>query len=178
MKRTKMRFAFLTIVGALLAVAGAASLAPAEDKPPAEDAAVKRARKQVQMLDDLYKTAIVLITTHYVEEDSDLPAGEAFIALFDAMKEKGWHEVRLVDATGQPIEEKNRPADAFEKSAIERLKAGKPAEEIVEKEGKRFLRIATPIPVVMEKCVMCHAHYKDAKPGEVIGSLSYTMPIE
>lgn len=34
----------------------------------AEDAAVARTRKQVQMLDDLYKTAIVLVTENYVDE--------------------------------------------------------------------------------------------------------------
>ena len=50
--------------------------------------------------------------------DSDLPAGTAAIALFDAMKKKGWHEVRLLDATGQPIEEKNAPQDAFEIEAV------------------------------------------------------------
>ncbi|MGD9853965.1 MAG: hypothetical protein AB7U20_03350, partial [Planctomycetaceae bacterium] len=59
----------------------------ADDKP--DDAAVERTRKQIRMLDDLYKTAIVLVTTHYVEEDSDLAAGDAFQALFAAMKEKG-----------------------------------------------------------------------------------------
>lgn len=40
-----------------------------------EDPAVERTRRQVRMLDDVYKTAVVLITKHYVKEDSDLPAG-------------------------------------------------------------------------------------------------------
>jgi hypothetical protein len=164
-------------VGLVLALSSASVAADGAPRKE-EDAALARARKQVRMLDDLYKTAIVLVTTHYVEEESDLPAGRAFIALFDAMKEKGWHEVRLIDATGQPYEEKNRPADDFEKKAIEQLKAGKPAEEIVEQDGKRYLRAATPIPVVMKKCVMCHPAYENAKPGEVIGSLSYKLLIE
>jgi hypothetical protein len=30
----------------------------------------------------------------------------------------------------------------------------------------------------MKKCVMCHAHYADAKKGEPIGAISYTVPIE
>jgi hypothetical protein len=34
------------------------------------------------------------------------------------------------------------------------------------------------VPVVMEKCVLCHAHYKNAKKGEPIGALSYTVPVE
>ena len=67
------------------------------------DPALQRTRRQVRMLDDLYKSAVVLITEKYVNTEDDLPAGTAFKALFSAMKNKGWHEVRLVDATGDPI---------------------------------------------------------------------------
>jgi hypothetical protein len=52
---------------------------------PATDPALQRTRREVRMLDDVYKTAIVLITKHYVEENSDLAAGQAFKALFGAM---------------------------------------------------------------------------------------------
>ena len=69
----------------------------------------------MKLLDDIYKTAIVLITKHYVDDDSDLPAGEAFKVLFRGVKEKGWHEVRLLDATGEPLNEENAPQDGFEK---------------------------------------------------------------
>jgi len=31
---------------------------------------------------------------------------------------------------------------------------------------------------VMEKCVMCHAHYADVPKGKPIGVLGYTIPIE
>ena len=146
---------------------------------PADSAAVERTRKQVRMLDDLYKTAVVLITTHYVNEDSDLGAGPAALALFDAMKKKGWHEVRLLDATGLPIEEKNAPKDEFERQGIAKLKAGAEYyDEVVQRDGKPYLRAVTPVPVVMKKCTMCHDHYNDAKPGEAIGALGYTVPIE
>jgi hypothetical protein len=30
----------------------------------------------------------------------------------------------------------------------------------------------------MEKCTMCHEHYKSAKPGEAVGALTYRVPIE
>ncbi len=146
---------------------------------PAEDAGLERARQTTRMLDDLYKTAVVLITQHYVEADSDLPAGSAAIALFDAMKQKGWHEVRLLDATGQPIEEKNAPQDEFESAAVRELLAGKSwHEEVITRDGNRYLRAATPIPVVLAKCTMCHDHYKEAKPNQPIGALSYTLRIE
>lgn len=151
----------------------------AESKEKLADPAVERTRKQVLMLDDLYKSAIVLITDKYVNDSDDLPAGSAFQALFAAMKKKGWHEVRLVDATDAPLRPKNAPADDFEKEAIKRLLEGKAGhEQIVEKDNKRYLRSATAIPVVLKKCIMCHPHYEDAKPGQAIGALSYTILIE
>ena len=151
----------------------------AENKEDKSDPAVERTRKQVLMLDDLYKSAIVLITDKYVNSDSDLPAGSAFQALFGAMKKKGWHEVRLVDATDAPLRPKNAPADDIEKESVKRLLEGKAGhEQIVEKDNKRYLRSATAIPVVMKKCIMCHPHYADAKPGQAIGALSYTILIE
>jgi hypothetical protein len=144
-----------------------------------KDPALQRTRKQVRMLDDIYKTAVVLITSHYVNDEDDLPAGSAAIALFDAIKKKGWHEVRLLDASGEPIEEKNTARDEFEKTAVARLLAGESYYDMeVQKDGTRYLRAATPIPVVLQKCTMCHDNYRKAKKGEPIGALSYTLPIE
>jgi len=156
----------------------AAAAAPSTEKTTdaEQNREIERARREIKLLDDIYKTAIVLITKHYVEEDSDLPAGEAFKVLFDGMQEKGWHQVRLLDATGEPLNDANTPQDDFEKNAIKALLAGKPYyEEKSEKDGKHYLRAATPLPVVMEKCSMCHDNYKDQK---VIGALGYTLPLD
>ena len=167
------------VASSLLLPGGRVDAKPPRKSSAPTQAAIERTRKQVRMLDDLYKTAVVLITKHYVTEKSSLPAGSAAIALFDAMKKKGWHEVRLLDATGEPLEEKNSPRDAFEKQAVKALKAGKGYyERVVQVKGKPFLRAATPIPVVLKKCTMCHENYNDAKKGEPIGALSYTIPIE
>ena len=165
----------LVLVAAVFSV----GLTRSEAQQAKADPALERTRKQVRMLDDLYKTAVVLITTHYVNTDKDLPAGTAAIALFDAMKKKGWHEVRLLDVAGEPIEINNLPKDDFEKAAVAKMKAGEAYyEQVVKKDGKSYLRAATPIPVVMEKCTMCHSNYKGVKAGAAIGSLSYTLPIE
>lgn len=166
-------------VAACIWISGPTAQAADEAKSK-KNPAVERTRKTVRMLDDIYKTAVVLITEHYVNDDDDLPAGTAAIALFDAVKKKGWHEVRLLDATGQPYDDENVAKDNFEKEAVKQMKAGKPWFDKVVKgeDGKRTLRVATPIPVVMKKCTMCHAHYEDAKEGEAIGLLSYKVPIE
>ena len=140
--------------------------------------AVERARREVRMLDDIYKTAIVLVTQHYVNDDNDLPAGRAFKALFEAVEKKGWHSVRLVDATGEPYSEGNLPKDGFEKKAIRELLAGKSSvDEVITEGDKRFLLTATAIPVVMEKCIMCHENYRNVPKGQAIGALSYKVPV-
>jgi hypothetical protein len=121
-----------------------AQLRSADNSKP-DPAAVERARKQVRMLDDLYKTAVVLITEHYVQDEQAVAAGTAARLLFKSMKDKGWHEARLIDATGEPYEEKNIPADEFEKSAITQLKAGQTfVDTVIVKDGKPYLRAATP----------------------------------
>jgi hypothetical protein len=165
--------------GAIALAAAVATVARGEKPDEKSDPALERTRKQVRMLDDLYKTSIVLITENFVEESSDLPAGSAFQALFEAMKKKGWHEVRLLDATGEPYDDDNSPKDDFEIQAVKDLKAGKPyVDQVIEKDGKRYLRAATAIPVVMKKCIICHEHYKDVPEGQAIGALGYTIPIE
>lgn len=151
----------------------------ADKEKKKKDRALERTRETVKMLDNVYKTAVVLITTHYVNDEDDLPAGTAAIALFDAVGKSGSHTARLLDASGEPIEEKNTAKDDFEKAAIKQLKAGESwHEEVIEKDGKRYLRAATPIPVVLEKCVMCHDNYKDVKKNDPIGAISYTIPIK
>lgn len=155
-----------------------AQLRSADNAKP-DPAAVERARKQVRMLDDLYKSAVVLITEHYVQDEQAVAAGTAARLLFKSMKDKGWHEARLIDATGEPYEEKNVPADEFEKSAIAQLKAGQTlVDTVIQKDGKPYLRAATPVPVVSDKCILCHAHYKNVEKGQPIGAIGYIVPIE
>ena len=149
----------------------------AKNEPSA--AATERTRKTVRMMDDVYKTAVVLITDKYVNDENDFPAGSAAIALFSEVEKKGWHGVRLLDVTGKPYDDKNVAKDEFEKQGVRQLKDGKDYyEQIIEKDGKPYLRAMTPVPVVMQKCVMCHPHYGDAKKGAAIGAISYTLPIE
>ncbi len=148
------------------------------EEPSAE--AVNRARDQVKMLDDLYKTAVVLITDKYVHETTDFSAGSAAVALFDAMEKKGHHRVRLLDATGDPYAAKNVAQDEFEKKGIEALRSGKAFIEKVEgtDSGTKYFRALTPVPVVMQKCTMCHPHYADVPKGQIIGVLSYKLEIK
>ena len=173
----------LTLLVGMTALALAAD-PPAKKAPDSsakpDKAAVERARKTVRMLDDVYKQTIVLITDKYVNSEKDFAAGSAAVLLFKNISKSGNQQVRLLDATGEPYEPENVAKDAFEKEGIKRIKAGADFyDQVVEKDGKHQLRAMTAVPVVMQKCVMCHAHYADAKKkGEAIGAISYTVPIE
>lgn len=157
----------------------AVSQAPTAAENVAEDAALDRTRRQVRMLDDIYKTTVVLITDKYVHDKDDFPAGSAAVALFKAVEKNGWHKVRLLDVAGEPIRKKNTAKDTFEKTGIAALKKGESYfEEVVSTNGERQLRAMTAIPVVSKKCIMCHENYKNARPGEAIGALSYTLKVE
>ncbi|MCS6976020.1 MAG: DUF3365 domain-containing protein [Gemmatales bacterium] len=151
----------------------------AGDAASPDPAAVERARKTVRMLDDVYKSAIVLITDKYVHSKDDYPAGRIAVRWFDGISKKGWHEVRLIDATGEPYSPTNVAKDEFDKEGLKILKSGKDFhDKVVVEDGKPYLRAITPVPVVMDKCVLCHAHYKQAKKGEPIGALTYKVLIE
>jgi len=139
---------------------------------------LEHARRTINTLDSVYKSIIVLVTDKYVQEEDDFAAGSAAVLLFKQMSEGGTHQVRLIDATGSPYEEANVASDAFEKAGLAEILKGKAQYEKVETvDGKPTLRIMTSVPVVHARCVMCHDHYKEAKPGEAIGALSYSILI-
>lgn len=173
---TVMLVAFVGLIGLIYANPGHGIPVQVKDDSGPKAAS---ARKTIRMLDDLYKTAIVLITKTYVEDDSSVPAISAAQALWHSMDEKGWHETRLIDATGEPYDDENVAKSDFEKMAIKQLTSEKPyIDKIVEKDGIRYLEALTQVPVVMDKCVMCHANYENVEPGVTIGAISYRIAID
>ncbi len=169
----------MLIMSVLALGLGGLSLVAQDSSKKPDAAAVERTRDSIRMLDDVYKTAVVLITDKYVHSEDDFPAGSAAVALFAAVSEKGWHTAELLDVTGQPYDDKNVANDEFEKQAVKKIKAGDKFVEAVEsnKDGKFVLRAMTPVPVVLEKCIMCHEHYRRVPAGQAIGAISYSVPI-
>ena len=129
------------------------------------------------MLDDLYKTVVVLITEHYVKDQTmRYPAASASKALFAEMKKKGWHEVRLLGLTDKLFNPENKPSDAFEQAAAKSCLQGRRAM----KRSSRKVESATCAsqPGYLSSwsnVVMCHPTWKGNKGN--IGSLSYTVPV-
>lgn len=147
----------------------------AQGKTEPDAKALERTREKVKMLDDLYKTAVVSITSKYVEQQADVPAAAVAKEVFEAMHKKGWHSGRLVDATGKPKNKENLPQTEFEKKAIAEIKDGKAYyEEVGNADGKPVLRAATIVPAVMKQCTVCHG----GKEGRLLGAIIYEVPIK
>jgi len=175
----RMRWTRTSTVGGLLAgVAMSAALAgvvlsgsrSARAGAADDEAALERTRAQARMLDDLFKVAVVDITNRY----DGPPAAKVAKTIFAAAKSKKYFDAKLLDVTGEPLNEANVPTDPFEKRAAEAIRAGKPAyEEVVGSGAERRLRIATVVPAVVKKCASCHG----VKEGELLGFLSYDIPV-
>jgi hypothetical protein len=176
MTMTRRRTARLAWFGGLLATLGlsatlALSGSPAEAGDPAEDPAVDRARQQVEMLDALYKTAVVSITERYQRGQ---PAIMVAKDVFGAMDELGHHSARLVDATGAPLGEANDAETDFERRAVEAMRRGETyLDEVVGEGPDRRLLAATVVPAVHARCASCHA----VEEGDLLGFIRYDVPV-
>ncbi len=137
---------------------------------------LEHARKTVRMLDDIYKTYIVLITEEYVDDPSVLPAATLSKRVFESMNKKGWHKARLLDATGTPFNPENNPMDEFERDAINAMISGKTYFEKIEKiDGKDHLRAVTSVHAVMKGCISCHP---SSRVGDLLGGIAYNIALE
>lgn len=153
--------------------AGQGKASPAAPAAKAnEDPAVTAARRQVQMLDALYKNAVVSITERYQRGQ---PAIMVAKDVFQAMHDGKYHSARLVDATGSPLGEENEPDTDFEKKAAKAMQEGKDYLEEVVGEGKeRKFLAATRVPAVHKRCAECHS----VKEGDLLGFIRYELPLE
>jgi hypothetical protein len=137
---------------------------------------LEHARKTVRMLDDVYKTYIVLITKEYVDDPSVLPAATLSKRVFKSMNKKGWHKTRLLDATGTPFNPENNPRDEFERDAINAMISGRTYFEKIEKiDGKDHLRAVTSVHAVIKGCISCHP---SSRVGDLLGGIAYIVPLE
>lgn len=161
----------VAVAGAILGMTFAVSGLRA-DEPKKDDPALARTRDQAQMLDALYKNAVVSVTNKY----DGPPAIKVAKDVFGVMEKGGWHKAKLVDATGSPQNEANIPQTAFEKRAVEHIKAGKPYydEVITGENDNRTLHVATVVPAVTIKCAKCHG----VKEGELLGFIRYEIPVK
>ncbi len=138
--------------------------------------AVKRARQTVKMLDEMYKSFIILITDEYVKDNTMFSALTVSKKVFEKMGARGWYKARLLDATGTPHNPENTPKTKFERDAVESFIYGNSFYEKVEKAGgEYYYNAATSLSIVTDGCTICHP---DNKRGDLLGGISYTIPLD
>ncbi len=148
----------------------------AAESPEPDTEAVKRAHDTVKLLDDLHKGYVVNITATSVKAQERTPAAHVAKKVFSHVEKNGGPKVRLIDATGEPTNKANVAQNDFEKRALEKLRKGTTYySEVGRKDNRSVLRAATPVPVVMKQCISCHPGYKE---GELLGALTYEVPIK
>jgi hypothetical protein len=148
----------------------------AAESPDLDREAVQRAHDTVKLLDDLHKGYVVNITATYVKAQERTPAAHVAKKVFAHVEKNGGPKVRLIDATGDPINKANVAQSDFEKRAIQKLSKGTAYfAEVGRKSDRPVLRAATPVPVVMRQCITCHPGHKE---GELLGVLTYEVPIK
>jgi hypothetical protein len=142
----------------------------------AMEKAVDRARQTVKMIDDLYKTFIVLITEEYVKDPKMFSAATLSKMVFEIMSKKGWHVARLLSASDVPLNPDNIPKDDFERDAMKAIVSGKTYyEKVIMIDNEIYLMAATSVPVVVPGCMICHP---DKRVGDLIGAISYRIPLD
>lgn len=135
----------------------------------------EEARVIVRLLDDVYKLWIIFDTRDHVDNMGRIPSATVSKEVFAEMEKKGWHTGRIITATKNFFNPENRPKDDFEREAIKALKAGADFFDRVETAGgKKVLRAATPVPLVISECKICHVA---AKEDELMGALVYSIPV-
>ncbi|MGR3294835.1 MAG: c-type heme family protein [Candidatus Bathyanammoxibius sp.] len=140
-----------------------------------ENLSKEEAKVIVQLLDDVYKFWIVFDTRAHVENMGRIPSATIAKEVFVEMDKKGWHSARLITTSKNFFNPENRPKDDFEMKAVEALNGGSAFYEAVEVvDGKKVYRAATPVPLVIKECKMCHVTAKD---DELLGALVYTLPL-
>jgi hypothetical protein len=142
----------------------------------AVEKAVKRARQTVKMLDEMYKTFIILITDEYVKDSTMFSALTISKKVFEKMNKNRWYKARLLDATGAPHNPENTPRTKFERDAIEAFIYGNSFYEKIEKdESKYYYKAVTSVSIVTDGCTICHP---DNKQGDLLGGISYTFSLD
>jgi hypothetical protein len=160
------------VLGVLAMAVAAATLyaASVSATPAVERVSRAEAKRQVRMMDQIYKSAVVTTHKMYVQ-DPGTPAAVIWAKqVINQMKGKGWPDARIIASHDRPLNPENSPTDKFERDAIAAFQKGRTTFEVVTPTEVRY---ATDIRIVDEKCLLCHVRNKT---GDLVGGVSYRVP--
>src|SRR3569833_1997848 len=113
------------LAAAALGVAVSLSAAAAPQKTPEPvRMSLPEAHRAVQMMDDIYKAAVVHTHQMYVQ-DAGTPAAVIWAKqVFKSINGKGWPAAHMLASSDRPLNQELSPSDAFDIEAIRAFQAG------------------------------------------------------
>ncbi len=158
---------FLRVLGFVACWAPMTQVALA-DSPGDDPHAVEVAQQATDSLINALLAAVLDVTNRTTPE-TVVPESQV-ISLLLANKKKAY---RLLDGTGNPINNKNKAKGKFEKDALEAAMMGETTQEVV---GNK-LRTVVPLPYAVANCGTCHEYEPEFAEGDYVGAISLRVQL-
>lgn len=134
---------------------------------------VNEARQQAELLHSTLHSSLRVIHDRYYKEDEGLPIPAAILGeVFRDVEAEQGVKLRWLAVEGLAMNSDHKPADEFERRAVEKLKAGEKAHEIT-LDG--LYRRAAPI-TLSGHCLKCHMPDRKSTRDRVAG-LIIAIPV-
>lgn len=167
-----------TVVRALLAgglaigVGGAVAQAKKGANEQPSEAAVAFAKRT----SDLMTNTVVAALTQEINETTPQNVAEGNLSIGLIFNDQN-RDMRLV-GTRAPLSDGDRPADDFEKKALELALKGKDLAETERVQGQWYYRRSVPLSNFKPQCAMCHANFAGVPATEFVGALMLRVPVK
>ena len=143
------------------------------DVPPVPRVSADEARRQAELLHETIHATLQIVHHQYYREDEGLRLPAAVLKdVFAELARSRQVQLRWLAVTAQPVNIDHRPADEFEKNAVEALAAGK---EHFELAADGLYRRAARINLRSE-CLKCHLPSRTSTADRAAG-LVISIPI-
>lgn len=150
---------------------GLPAIAHDDDHPPSE-AQVEFAKETSELL---LATLFAALLQEFAETTVDnVEQGKRSISLIFNNRNK---DMRLV-GTWQPLQNTNRPRDAFEHEAHQKALLGQDFARPERVDGAWYYRRSVALSNFSEKCSFCHTNFPTGGSTDMVGALMLRVPIQ
>lgn len=134
---------------------------------------INEARRQAELLHSTLHSSLRVIHDRYYKEDEGLPIPAAILGeVFKDVETEQNVKLRWLAVEGLAMNSDHKPADEFERQAVEKLKSGEPSHEIT---ADDTYRRAAPI-TLSSHCLKCHMPDRKSTRDRVAG-LIISIPV-
>ncbi|MFO1004229.1 MAG: DUF3365 domain-containing protein [Planctomycetaceae bacterium] len=134
---------------------------------------VNEARRQAEILHSTLHSSLRVIHDRYYKEDEGLPIPAAILGeVFRDVEAEQRVKLRWLAVEGLAMNSDHKPADEFERQAVDKLKSGERSHEVT---GDGIYRRAAPI-TLSSHCLKCHMPDRKSTRDRVAG-LIISVPI-